>query len=145
MAKRTTKKSKVSLKGTGHFTGMRGVYLVAAELAGRGFIASPTSRGAMAADLLVTDRKCRHSYTVQVKANATFGQSWLIGKRAGTIRSDTLLYAFVFIPKTTPPVYFIVPSSDVARVAKKSRSTMPWVTRKFLNKYKDNWQEFGRP
>ena len=38
-----------------YITGMRGVYLVAAELSKRGFIASPTSRGAQGADLLVTD------------------------------------------------------------------------------------------
>ena len=36
-------------------TGMRGVYLVAAELARHGFIASPTSRSAQAADILATD------------------------------------------------------------------------------------------
>jgi len=36
-------------------TGMRGVYLVAAELSGRGFIASPTARSAREADILCTD------------------------------------------------------------------------------------------
>ena len=34
-------------------TGMRGVYLVAAELSGRGFIASPTARSAREADIFV--------------------------------------------------------------------------------------------
>jgi len=36
-------------------TGMRGVYLAAAEIAARGMIVSPTSRSAAGADLLVTD------------------------------------------------------------------------------------------
>jgi hypothetical protein len=55
-------------------TGMQGVYLVAVELSERGFIVSPTSRGAAGADLLVTDQKCRSAYTVQVKTNKrTFG------------------------------------------------------------------------
>jgi len=48
-------------------TGMTGVYLVAAELSKRGFIASPTSRSAQGADLLVTDTDCKRSFAVQVK------------------------------------------------------------------------------
>ena len=55
----------------GQMTGMRGVYLVAAELTRLGFIVSPTSRSAIGADLLVTDQKCRNTYSVQVKTNAT--------------------------------------------------------------------------
>jgi len=39
----------------GQQTGMRAVYLVAAELVGRGLIVSPTSRNAFGADLLVTN------------------------------------------------------------------------------------------
>jgi hypothetical protein len=39
-----------------HMTGMQGVHLVAVELTRRGFVASPTSRGAFGADLLVTDQ-----------------------------------------------------------------------------------------
>jgi hypothetical protein len=44
---------------TGQMTGMRGVYLVAAELTRLGFIVSPTSRSARGADLLVTDQECQ--------------------------------------------------------------------------------------
>jgi putative addiction module component (TIGR02574 family) len=40
----------------GQLTEMRGVYLVAAELSRLGFIASPTSRSALAADILVPDQ-----------------------------------------------------------------------------------------
>jgi len=39
-------------------TGMHGVFLVAAELAKRGYVVSTTSRNAMGADLLVTDDRC---------------------------------------------------------------------------------------
>jgi hypothetical protein len=49
---------------------MRGVYLVASELSRLGFIASPTSRSAIGADILVTDQKCKRTYSVQVKKNA---------------------------------------------------------------------------
>ena len=48
---------------------MRGVYLVAAELSKHGFIASPTSRGARAADILATDAECKRAFSVQVKPN----------------------------------------------------------------------------
>lgn len=51
-------------------TGMRGVYLVEAELSRLGFIASPTSRSAIRADILVTDQSCRNIFSVQVKTNA---------------------------------------------------------------------------
>ena len=45
-------------------SGMRGVYLVAAELVARGFIVSVTSRGAAGADLLVTDHTCARAWSV---------------------------------------------------------------------------------
>jgi len=54
----------------GQLTGMRGVYLVAAELSRLGFIASPTSRSALAADILVTDQACQRAFSVQVKTNS---------------------------------------------------------------------------
>jgi hypothetical protein len=46
---------------------MRGVYLVASELARLGFIVSPTSRSAIGADLLVTNQSCKKAFSVQVK------------------------------------------------------------------------------
>jgi glycine cleavage system pyridoxal-binding protein P len=46
------------MASVGQMTGMRGVYLVAAELSKHGLIASPTSQSAMEADILVTDQKC---------------------------------------------------------------------------------------
>jgi hypothetical protein len=65
-------------------TGMRGVYLVAAELSRLGFIASPTSRSAIGADILVTDQSCQNTFSVQVKTNAhiQFLASYKKSKRA---------------------------------------------------------------
>jgi hypothetical protein len=77
------------------FTGMVGLYLVAAELSRRNFILSPTSRSAEAADLLVTDPMCKHTYAVQVKTNAQTFSFWLTGPSTSQIKSDTLIYAFV--------------------------------------------------
>jgi len=65
----------------GQLTGMRGVYLVAAELSRLGLIASPTSRSAIGADILVTDQKCNRSFSVQVKTNAKTHMFWLVGKK----------------------------------------------------------------
>jgi len=129
------------------FTGMTGVYLVAAELSRRGFIASPTSRSAYGADLLVTDPSCKYSYSVQVKTNArTFG-FWLLNKHALSLKSGTLIYAFVNLRKDCTE-YFIVPSMIVVKNVEVSR---PTTTRKsywysvYINKvakYKDKWDIF---
>ena len=77
-------------------TGMQGVYLVAAELSKRGFIVSPTSRGAAGADLLVTDQKYKRAFSVQIKTNKkTFG-FWLVGKKAKEISSNSHIYVLVY-------------------------------------------------
>jgi len=68
-------------------SGMRGVYLVAAELVARGFIVSVTSRGAAGADLLVMDERCAQAWSVQVKATIqpavrSHGNYWLLNREA---------------------------------------------------------------
>ena len=45
-------------------TGMRGVYLVAAELSRLGFIASPTSRSAVGSDILAGVEKYCDDWSV---------------------------------------------------------------------------------
>ena len=130
-------------------TGMAGVYLVAAELSKRGFIASPTSRSAQGADLLVTDTECKRSYAVQVKTNATTFKFWLLSKKAQTFQSKTLIYALVNLRKGATE-YYLVPSSYVARHIRISK---PSKTRKSIwysihiddmmeKKYRDNWSIF---
>jgi hypothetical protein len=71
---------------------MRGVYLVAAEMSRLGFIASPTSRSALAADILITDQACQRAFSVQVKTNSTAASFWLVGKHIPV--SDTHIYGF---------------------------------------------------
>ncbi len=60
-------------------TGMRGVFLVAAELTAHGFMALPTSRSAFGTDMLVTDQGCLRAFSVQVKTNAGHSSFWLSG------------------------------------------------------------------
>jgi hypothetical protein len=97
-------------------SGMRGVYLAAAELARRGFIVSPTTRSAAGADLLITDDSCRNAYSVQVKTVTGGYKYWLLNAKAGGIASDSHLYLFVDIRDGEGTVeYFIVPSKKVVR------------------------------
>jgi hypothetical protein len=130
-------------------TGMTGVYLVAAELSWRGFIASPTSRSAIGADLLVTDQLCQRSYSVQVKTNAaTFG-FWLVGAKAKQIVSDTHLYVLVNLRKNGRETeYFVVPSRVVAEkmtIRKRRSSTWHSFQMADAEPYRERWDLFGSP
>lgn len=130
------------------FTGMAGLYLVAAELSRRNFIVSPTSRSAEAADLLVTDSLCKHTYAVQVKTNAQTFSFWLTGPKTSQIKSDTLIYAFVNLRKTGTE-FFLVPSAIVAEkvvseTSKSAKSRWYSVCLKDIAEYKDNWAVFEK-
>jgi hypothetical protein len=129
------------------FTGMTGVYLAAAELSRRGFIASSTSRSAYGADLLVTDPTCQHSYSVQVKTNARSFGFWLLNKHARLLKSKSLIYVFVNLRKERTD-YFIVPSMVVAKNVTVSRPSPTrktyWysITLDRIAKYQDKWSIF---
>jgi len=128
-------------------TGMRGVYLVAAELSRLGFIASTTSRSAIGADILATDQKCQLTYSIQVKTNATTFNFWLLNKGAEKIKSSSHLYVFVNLRSMGEIEYYIVPSLEVADKTKveKSRTGSIWYSFSLQNakKYKDKWSIFG--
>src|SRR6266498_1111519 len=131
-------------------TGMRGVYLVAAELSRLGFIASPTSRSAIGADLLVTDQGCQRAYSVQVKTNASTFNFWLLSEKARLMVSEHYLYVFVNLRRQATE-FFVVPSfvvaekmrSDVAATGKKS--TWHQFYLKHAKPFQDNWAAFGAP
>lgn len=131
----------------GQHTGMRGVFLVAAELAARDFVVSTTSRNAMGADLLVADESCSCAYSVQVKTNAKPAGFWLVGTKAQTIRARTHLYAFVNIRADSKHEYYIVPSDVVAsnvRIDARERSTWYAFYKRDAESYRDAWHLFGR-
>ena len=129
-------------------TGMRGVYLVAAELTKRGFIVSPTSRSAAGADLLVTDQKCKKAFSVQVKTNGKFAGFWLVGEKAKEAVSATHIYVLVNIKNTKKDgeriEYFVVPSKQVASLGKFG-GKFPSVYRNDILKLENKWSVFGRP
>ncbi len=130
----------------GQFTGMRGVYLVAAELSKLGFIASPTSRSAIGADILVTDKECKKTYSVQVKTNATTFNFWLLNKDSKNLNSATFIYVFVNLRDSKNLIeFFIVPSNVVSRKIKteeNGKSVWYSFSYKDAKKYKDNWRKF---
>ncbi len=132
----------------GQLTGMRGVYLVAAELARKGFIASPTSRSAIGADILVTDQECKQTYSVKVKANATTFNFWLLNKDAKELKSPSHIYVFVNLRDQKGLIeYFVVPSrvvSEKMTIEKKEKGTWYSFSYKDAKEYENNWSIFGR-
>ncbi|MFH0872121.1 MAG: hypothetical protein V1878_06485 [bacterium] len=140
------------MRVNGHLTGMRGVYLVASELSRLGFIASPTSRSAIGADILVTDQKCKRTYSVQVKTNAKPASFWLVGAKAREIHSKTHIYVLVNIhSKKDAEVieYYIVPSKVVASTmvsaVSKTDAKSEWhqVNKVAIARYLGKWSVFG--
>ncbi len=130
-------------------TGMRGVYLVASELSRLGFIASPTSRSAIGADILATDQDCQRSYSVQVKTNARTFSFWLLSKKAKEQVSDTHIYVLVNIRSRKDGEhieYYVVPSKVVARKMKHTRNVnSEWwaVYRNDVESSQGDWSVFG--
>ncbi|MBK7052245.1 MAG: hypothetical protein IPH54_17015 [Rhodoferax sp.] len=135
---------------TAQQTGMRGVYLVAAELSRLGLIVSPTSRSAIGADVLVTDSLCSRAFSVQVKTNAKTFNFWLVGRKGKEMVSPTHIYAFVNLRKKKDGEvieYYIVPSSVVVketRYGKAKTTGSEWYSFYLEDalKYKDDWSIF---
>src|ERR1700674_3824666 len=109
----------------GQITGMRGVYLVAAELAKRSFIATPTSRSTRGADLFVSNRNFKRTFAVEVKTKRRTSVSWPLSAHVLEINSANHIYVLVNLldsPKMPrggglPVEYFIVPSKIMRKLA----------------------------
>jgi hypothetical protein len=135
----------------GQVTGMRGVYLVAAELSSRGFIVSPTSRSAAGADLLVTNHSCSRAFSVQVKTNAVSFGFWLVGKSAMRLKARSHIYVLLNLRakgETEKKEFYVVPSSAVARLTQefvRPRSTWYAVKQDQVLRFRDQWKVFGSP
>ena len=128
-------------------TGMRGVYLVSAELARQGFIASPTSRSARGADILATSHDCNRSFSVQVKTKTTKDPSFLLGHHAKTIVAKSHVYVLVQI-KSKKGIeeisYYPIPSKYVSKNATEAFNG--YLMRvPDIQKFKNNWKPFGNP
>ena len=130
-------------------TGMTGVYLVAAQLANRGLIASPTSRSAFGADILLTDQLFSKSYSVQVKTNSKPASACFLNEKSKEIVGKNHVYVFVNLTKTELSLnadYYIVPSKVVSKYmqkVKRPNSTLYFFYFKDAGEYKDKWSVFG--
>jgi len=145
-----------AMRSNAHMTGMQGVYLVAAELTKQGLVVSPTSRSAFGADLLVTDEKCKHAWSVQVKTNLGRPTFWLLNKHSHETKSETHTYVLVNLgqknprQKLSPPDFYVVPSPVLARRMQKTpprgktHSVFYAIYRDKVDEYKDKWDDFGR-
>lgn len=135
----------------GQMTGMRGVYLTASELSRLGFIASPTSRSAAGADLLVTNHSCSAAFSVQVKTNARSFGFWLVGEKAQLISSRSHIYVLVNIRQGKDSEiheYFVVPSRAISQLTQRfdrANSIFYAVNRAAVENYRDKWSVFGKP
>src|SRR6266481_3436483 len=95
----------------------RGMVLAAAELCKYRFNVTPTSRNMAGADLLITDDRCRNTWTIQVKvADQTFKRrrGWLIGRNAALTAHPTHAYVLVMLNGDGRPDFYVVPSGFVA-------------------------------
>lgn len=138
---------RMAMAANGQVTGMRGVYLVAAELSRLGLLASPTSRSAKGADILATTGDCTRAFSVQVKSNAKTFNFWLVGKDIPV--SQTHIYVFVNLraKKGVEAVdFYVVPSTEVAKRVKHSKASTgsEWYLffLKDAQEFKDNWKIF---
>jgi len=127
-------------------TGMTGVYLVAAQLSMRGFVASPTSRSARGADILVTNQHCTRAYSVQVKTNASTFSFWLLSEHAKNMVSDSHIYVLVNLRKSGTVVeYFVVPSNVIAErmgSAQQGKGTWHAIGCKDVKEFENRWDVF---
>ena len=144
-------------KPSPQITGMRGVYLVAAELSRLGFIVSPTSRGAKGADLLVTDENCRSTFSVQVKTDSSGSSFWLVSRGVDDTVSKSHIYVLVRIrklkrrkteenPEGEVIEYYVVPSRILSKKTGHFENFSSSIQRSAIKKYKNKWKEyFGDP
>jgi len=136
---------------SGFQSGMQGVFLTAAELTYRGFLVSVTSRNAFGADLLVTDNRCQHAWSVQVKTNKdTSANFWLLNAHCETLNSASHIYVFVSLKGSQRPYFLVVPSAIVAaNVAKEVTASGTWYSFSRDTKWNhkgEGWEEaFGIP
>jgi hypothetical protein len=125
----------------------QGMYLAAAELCRQGFNVTPTSRNMAGADLLITDDRCRNTWTMQVKVtDKTYKprRGWLIGRHTEKTAHPTHAYVFVMLNGDHRPEFYIVPSAIVAQ-NKKGAASMPEFLLVDAEKYKEQWEILGHP
>lgn len=110
-------------------TGIAGEYFVAGELSRRGFMASITLRNNDSVDIHASRLSNNKIFAIQVKTNQSGSRSWVLTKKAESIKGENLFYVFVSLrDKLARAEYFIVPSTIVADTLKREHAE--WLVRK---------------
>ncbi len=95
--------------------GISGVYLVAAELSRRGFIASLTFRNTKGIDILASSQDASRQVGIQVKASQRRTTEWILSAKDEGTAADKLFYVFVNLGGGDGrPEFYVVPSKVVA-------------------------------
>ncbi len=126
---------------------MVGTFLVAAELAERGYIPLLTSRNTKAADIVVFSEETSQNVNVQVKTNGfnTSDNFWLLGQ--GDLSPKPSNFFYVLVKLRAKPVFsdfYIMPANLIRKlIVKQPASTgSVWyvVFKKDALPYKEKWQ-----
>src|SRR5947209_1127957 len=117
------------------------MYLAAAELCRHGFNVTPTSRNMAGADLLITDDRCRNTWTIQVKVTDQTNKprrGWLIGRSAVLTAHPTHAYIFVMLNGDKRADFYVVPSEFVA-AHRCGAASMPEFRRTDADAFRERW------
>lgn len=124
--------------------GVAGEYLVAWELTLRGWLASITLRNSRWIDIVASNGDASESISIQVKTNSDGWNSWILNKKSETYYSDSHFYIFVAIrPLWQRPLFYVVPSSDVAHYTTTSHvEWLKWTKRDGSKRTDTNMRKF---
>ncbi len=101
---------------SGILSGVSGEYFVAAELSRMGYIASITLRNTRGVDILASNADASRTVAIQVKTNQGSRRHWLMHQKAEDYFADNLFYVLVNLNGGGQPEFFVVPSTDMARL-----------------------------
>lgn len=102
----------------------------------------------MAADLLVTDKRCKKAWSVQVKTISSKAKYWPVNPDARRTHSRSHIYVFVLAPRKSQrePSFYVVPSNAVAPAIKTfHRLNSTWYGYAPRAKDENKWTRFGGP
>ncbi len=109
--------------------GISGVYLVAAELSRRGYIASLTFRNTKGIAILASSQDASRQVGIQVKARHLRGAEWILSAKDERTAADKLFYVFVNLTGANGrPEFYVVPSKVVAETIR--RGHRDWLARR---------------
>lgn len=137
-----------------HNSGMRGVYLAAAELSmNPNLVVTVTARNGVGADILAYNKESRRFFAVQVKTNthgskSTLRSFWLIGKSLQDTepREDFvwILIADHAVEHDDAPEFWVVPDAVmIERSPRPNMKGLPSISRSKVEEYIDKWEIFG--